>query len=84
LREPGSFDLATMPTTPIPGIALFAVLPGPVSAAEAFDELVITARSLATQLQGSLADERGVPLTAHRLTRLREEALEFGRTAGSS
>jgi len=82
LREPGRFDLATMPATQYPGVALFAVLPGPLPAADAFDELIYTARALATHLNGALADERGAPLTAHRVTRLREEALDFGRAAG--
>jgi cell division protein ZipA len=84
LREPGSFDVNAMPSTNYPGVALFAVLPGPVPAADAFDELLYVARSLASQLDGALADERGAPLTAHRVMRMREEALEFGRTAGSA
>jgi len=82
LREPGTFDLAAMPTTLYPGIAMFAVLPGPVPAGEAFDEMIFTARALATYLNGALADERGVPLTAQRVGKLREEALEFERAAG--
>ncbi len=84
LREPGTFDIESMPTTYFPGVAMFAVLPGPVSAAEAFDEMIFAARALATHLNGSLADERGAPLTALRVGKLREEALEFERAAGSS
>ncbi|MEY2920409.1 MAG: hypothetical protein RL261_1714 [Pseudomonadota bacterium] len=83
LREPGTFDIEAMPTTYFPGVAMFAVLPGPVSAADAFDEMIFAARALATHLNGSLADERGAPLTALRVGKLREEALEFERTAGS-
>ncbi len=84
LREPGTFDIEAMPTTYYSGVAMFAVLPGPVSAADAFDEMVFAARALATHLNGSLADERGAPLTALRVGKLREEALEFERNAGSS
>lgn len=84
LREPGTFDIEAMPTTYFPGVAMFAVLPGPVSAADAFDEMIFAARALATHLNGSLADERGAPLTALRVGKLREEALEFERAAGSS
>jgi len=84
LREPGTFDIETMPTTYYPGIAMFAVLPGPVPAAEAFDDMIFSARALATHLNGSLADERGAPLTALRVGKLREEALEFERAAGST
>jgi cell division protein ZipA len=82
LREPGSFDLDAMPATAYPGVALFMVLPGPVSAAEAVDEMVFTARALAAQLGGALADERGAPLTPLRVGRLREDALEFERGGG--
>jgi cell division protein ZipA len=84
LREPGTFDIEGMPTTFYPGVAMFAVLPGPVSAADAFDEMIFAARALATHLEGALADERGAPLTALRVGKLREEALEFERNAGSS
>ncbi len=56
----------------------------PVSAADAFDEMIFAARAMATHLNGSLADERGAPLTALRVGKLREEALEFERGAGSS
>jgi len=84
LREPGTFDLAAMASTQYPGIALFVVLPGPVPAAEAIDQMLYTARALAAQLGGGLADERGAPMTPLRLSRLREEALEFERTAGAA
>ena len=82
LREPGTFDIEAMPTTYFPGVAMFAVLPGPVPAAEAFDEMIFSARALATHLSGSLTDERGAPLTTLRVGKLREEALEFERGAG--
>ncbi|HET7202163.1 MAG TPA: cell division protein ZipA [Steroidobacteraceae bacterium] len=79
LRDPGTFDPQTMAGTQYPGILVFTVLPGPVSASEAFDDMLFTARALATHLEGALADEKGVPLTAHRAGRMREEALEFER-----
>jgi cell division protein ZipA len=82
LKEPGTFNLGEMPETHYPGVALFAVLPGPVSAAEAFDEMIFSARALATHLNGALADERGAPLTALRVGKLREEALDFERSFG--
>jgi cell division protein ZipA len=84
LKEPGTFDPGEMPETHYPGIALFAVLPGPVSAAEAFDEMIFSARALATHLNGALADERGAPLTALRVGKLREEALDFERSFGQA
>jgi cell division protein ZipA len=83
LKEPGTFDLEAMPQTHYPGVAMFAVLPGPVAAADAFDEMIFSARALATHLNGALADERGAPLTALRVGKLREEALDFERSFGS-
>jgi cell division protein ZipA len=80
LRDPGTFDLSTMAGTQYPGVLVFTVLPGPVAAGDAFDEMLFTARALATHLEGSLSDDRGVPLTAHRASRMREEALEFERS----
>ena len=84
LKEPGTFDIETMETSQYPGVAMFTVLPGPVPAAEAFDEMIFTARALATHLNGALADERGAPLTALRVGKLREEALDFERSSGSA
>jgi FtsZ-interacting cell division protein ZipA len=46
--------------------------------------MIFSARALATHLNGVLEDERGAPLTALRVGKLREEALEFERTTGSS
>jgi cell division protein ZipA len=83
LREPGTFDLQEMPNSQYTGIAMFTVLPGPVSAVDAFDEMVFTARALATHLSGALADERGAPLTALRVNKLREEVLEYERGQGA-
>jgi cell division protein ZipA len=83
LREPGTFDLQEMPSTQYTGIAMFTVLPGPVSAVDAFDEMVFTARALATHLSGALADERGAPLTALRVNKLREEVLQYERGQGA-
>jgi len=79
LREPGTFDPATMAGAAYAGVALFAVLPGPLTAQQAFEELLVAARALAGRLGGHMQDERGVPLTAQRVVRLREEMLAFDR-----
>jgi len=79
LREPGTFDPATMAGAAYAGVAIFAVLPGPVPAQQAFEELLAVSRALAGRLGGHMQDERGVPLTAHRVARLREEMLAFDR-----
>jgi len=88
--EPGSFELEKMSETLYPGITMFTQLPGPVPGMHALNELVACARRLQANLGGTLQDERGVPLTVHRIERMRQEVREFerppaggGRGAGS-
>jgi cell division protein ZipA len=79
LKEPGTFDPASMHEDRYRGVALFAVMPGPLPGLQAFDELIVTARALSSTLGGQLQDERGGPLTLQRITQLREEAAAFER-----
>jgi cell division protein ZipA len=88
--EPGSFELEKMSETLYPGITMFTQLPGPVPGMHALNELIACARRLQANLGGTLQDERGVPLTVHRIERMRQEVREFerppsggGRSAGS-
>jgi cell division protein ZipA len=84
LLEPGTFDPATMADAAYPGVAVFTVMPGPLPAVRAFDELLDTARWLAHRLGGQLQDERGAPLSVQRVFKLREEVLAFERSLGSA
>lgn len=77
--EPGTFDLENMPNLQYPGVTLFAQLPGPVPGMHALNELIACARRLQQALGGTLQDDRGVPLTVHRIERLRQEVREFER-----
>jgi cell division protein ZipA len=77
MMEPGTFDLEKMPQETYPGITLFTQLPGPVAGMLAFNELIACSRRLHAALGGTLQDERGVPLTVHRIERLRQEIREF-------
>lgn len=79
LKEPGTFDPDNMPGMDFRGIALFTVLPGPLPALRAFDELIVTARALAATLGGQLQDERGAPLSLARIGQLREDIAGFER-----
>ncbi|HTD11629.1 MAG TPA: cell division protein ZipA C-terminal FtsZ-binding domain-containing protein [Steroidobacteraceae bacterium] len=72
LTRPGTFDADTMDSQHFGGLSLFAVLPGPRPAPQAFEELISTARNLSERLHGVLQDERGSPLTATRIAVLRE------------
>ena len=82
--EPGTFDLEKMGETLYPGVTLFAQLPGPVPGMHALNELVACARRLHQSLGGVLQDDRGVPLTVHRIERMRQEVRDFERPSGAS
>lgn len=82
--EPGTFDLEKMGETLYPGITLFAQLPGPVPGMHALNELVACARRLHQSLGGALQDDRGVPLTVHRIERMRQEVRDFERPASTA
>ena len=73
LTRPGTFDMETMDSQHYGGLSLFAVLPGPRSPPQAFDELVSAARNLNERLHGVLQDEQGTPLTPARIAQLREQ-----------
>lgn len=77
--EPGTFDLEKMPGLSYPGVTLFAQLPGPVAGVQALHDLVACGKRLQEMLGGTLQDERGVPLTVHRIDRLRQEIVDFER-----
>ena len=72
LTRPGTFDAETMDSQHFGGLSLFAVLPGPMTPPQAFEELVTTARNLNERLCGVLQDEGGTPLTPARIASLRE------------
>jgi len=73
LTRPGTFDMETMDSEHYGGLSLFAVLPGPKPARQAFDELVFAARNLNERLHGVLQDEQGTPLTPARIEQLRDQ-----------
>lgn len=77
--EPGTFELDAMPSLSYAGVTLFAQLPGPIAGIEALNELVLCGKRLQERLGGTLQDEGGVPLTVHRIERLRHEIREFER-----
>jgi FtsZ-interacting cell division protein ZipA len=82
LTKPGTFTMNTIDAQRFGGISLFAVLPGPLSPQETFDELLTTARSLNSRLQGALQDERGEPLTPMRSAAIRQSLSEGNGTSG--
>jgi len=81
LVEPGSFDLANIKEQEIPGISLFAVLPGPVAGVEAFDLMMAAARAIAKAMEADLLDESGSTLSIQRERYLREEIIAYEHAA---
>jgi cell division protein ZipA len=82
--EPGTFDLEKMGEALYPGVTLFAQLPGSVPGMHALNEMVACARRMQQTLGGVLQDDRGVPLTVHRIERMRQEVREFERPTSTS
>jgi FtsZ-interacting cell division protein ZipA len=84
LAQPGTFDPSIMDSQRFSGLNLFAVLPGPLSESEAFDELVRAARALGERLEAGITDQHGEELTAQRIARLRQslESPVQARAAG--
>jgi cell division protein ZipA len=82
--EPGTFDPAAMDKAAYPGVALFTVLPGPVSALDALEDLLVTSRALASQLGGTVLDEKGAPLSLQRIAHMRDDVVAFERNARST
>jgi cell division protein ZipA len=59
LVRPGSFDPLMMDTQEFPGVHLFAVLPGPLSPVQTWDELLSLARDVAARVGGIVQDDGG-------------------------
>ncbi|MCW8193544.1 cell division protein ZipA [Proteobacteria bacterium 005FR1] len=77
---PGTFDLASMKddfTTP--GVSLFLALPVEADSSEAFENMLKTAKSIASRLGGELKDENRSVLTAQTIEHYRSRIKEFER-----
>ena len=77
--EPGIFDLSTMSSIETPGLCMFLPLPSAVPAVEAYENLITTARHIATELNGELKDENRSALTNQTIEHGRQRVLEFER-----
>lgn len=74
LMRPGTFAPATMDSQHFLGVHLFCVLPGPLPAGRAVDELIALARDLAQRLSGMVLDDVGQPLDEERAAAVRASA----------
>ncbi len=84
LKEPGTFELATMDDTSFRGVAMFVVLPAPVEGGRAVEELIVAANAIAVRVGGMVQDERGIALGTTRAAQLRAEAAAYRPAATGS
>lgn len=77
--NPGTFDPQRMDDFNTPGLSLILRLPGEVEGVRALDDMVETARRLASELHGEMRDETRSALSRQRIEHLRGEVLEFER-----
>ncbi|MEO7773137.1 MAG: cell division protein ZipA C-terminal FtsZ-binding domain-containing protein [Steroidobacteraceae bacterium] len=79
LTRPGNFDPPNMDGQFFHGLNLFTVLPGPLTAERALEELAASAGDLAHRLDALVQDDLGRLLTAARLAELK---LRLARVTG--
>lgn len=77
LLQPGHFDEIELDGFSCPGISLFAQLPGPLEAREAFKLLLDKAHSLAELLSGELCDETRSVITEQAIAHIKEKVEAF-------
>lgn len=82
LTPPGHFDSSAWNVFDTPGVALFATLPGPVSALDAWDAMLATGTRISELLDADLLDDAKCLLTRQRIAQIREEMREYDRLHG--
>ncbi len=86
LNKPGYFELEKIDSQTFSGLNLFAVLPGPLPAVQAFELLLGSARALSQRLGGDMAETNGARLTDERTLELRaglRDTAPMQRAAGA-
>jgi cell division protein ZipA len=84
LKEPGTFEPATIDETSFRGVAMFVVLPAPIEGGRAVEELIVAANAIAGRVGGMVQDERGIALGTTRAAQLRAEAAAYRPAASGS
>lgn len=78
--KPGNFDLRTFEDFSTVGLSFFLGLPvASGSNMEAFDAMLVTAKDIASKLQGELKDENRSVLTKQTIEHYRERIRDFAR-----
>lgn len=77
--KPGHFDRSAWHEFETSALVLFTTLPNPISALDAWDAMLATARRMAEILGGELQDERHHPFSRQREAQIREEMRDYDR-----
>ena len=77
--KPGSFDMRHIDALQTPGVSFFMALPGPLSALDAWDAMLPTARRLAELLDAHVLDEERNALGRQRVAHIRDELRAWDR-----
>lgn len=83
ILDPGTLNPDAFETMTTPGLLIFAHLSGPVNGLTLFDDLLVAAKKLATQLTGVLCDEKRRPISNTALEKMRGRILDFNLTMQS-
>lgn len=77
--KPGHFDRMAWHEFETGALVLFTTLPNPMSALDAWDSMLATARRMAEILNAELQDEKHHPFTRRREAQIREEMRDYER-----
>ncbi len=82
LTAPGHFDPGNWDGFDTPGVTFFLTLPAPVSALDAWDAMLATARRMGELLEAEVLDDNRCLVTRQRIAQVREEMREYDRRHG--
>ncbi len=82
LTAPGHFDPTNWDGFDTSGVTFFTTLPAPVSALDAWDAMLATARRMAELLEAEVLDDNRCLVTRQRIAQMREEMREYDRKHG--
>lgn len=82
LTAPGHFDPDRWASFDTPGVTFFLTLPAPVSALDAWDAMLATARRMGELLDAEVLDDNRCLVSRQRIAQLRDEMREYDRRHG--
>lgn len=82
LTAPGHFDPTSWDVFDTSGVTFFTTLPAPVSALDAWDAMLATARRMAELLEAEVLDDNRCLVTRQRIAQVRDEMRDYDRKHG--